>query len=361
LALFACRDVGVDPGVRDRGQILVRAIAGVREQLRGCGSRLLDDGGDHRHELMLVVRLLGHGLAHDQLQNVDGDLRVVALDESVWALHNPRLQIREVVLRLRLRFGRVRRLARSRGLRLRASLQRPFRLPDPRQAALAPLQFRRQFVALLIRSVRRVIGGIRRVGLREQLPDLVAQLALFRGHAAVANGFVFRGVRFDLCAVQRHTTDPRRPQLARQAEDLFEEALQRRQVSLPKIPNRAVVRHVAGGQHPERHVFDQPALNAAGREHADTVRVDEHLRHHHRVVRRVAPLVLLVHDGDGRQIQLVDQVADEECQVALRQPVSQTRRQQQILLGHVRTIRLGHRPQCRTAHTARSTMIRVLV
>ena len=32
--LFARRDVGVDPGVRDRGQILVRAVAGVREQLR---------------------------------------------------------------------------------------------------------------------------------------------------------------------------------------------------------------------------------------------------------------------------------------------------------------------------------------
>ena len=71
--------------------------------------------GANRHELMLVVRLLGHGLAHDQLQGVDRDLRVVALEESAGALHDPRLRIGEIVLRRRLRFGGVRRLARGGG------------------------------------------------------------------------------------------------------------------------------------------------------------------------------------------------------------------------------------------------------
>jgi hypothetical protein len=63
----------VDPGVRRRRQIRVRAVAGVRQQLRGRLARLAVDGGDHRHELMLVVRLLGHGVAHDQLEGIDGD------------------------------------------------------------------------------------------------------------------------------------------------------------------------------------------------------------------------------------------------------------------------------------------------
>jgi virulence-associated protein VagC len=44
----------------------------------------------------------------------------------------------------------------------------------------------------------------------------------------------------------------------------------------------------------------------------------------------------------------VDQVAHEERQVILRQPLPQARRQQQILLGHIGAIGLGHRPQCST-------------
>jgi hypothetical protein len=66
--LFARRDVGVDPSFLNVGKILVRAIGGVRQHLRGRLARLASNGGDHRHELMLVVRFLGHRLAPDQLQ-----------------------------------------------------------------------------------------------------------------------------------------------------------------------------------------------------------------------------------------------------------------------------------------------------
>ena len=177
----------------------------------------LGDRRDHRQQLMLVVRLLRHRLAHDQLQPVDRDLRVVALDESIGPLHDPRLRIREVVLRLRVRFRRVWRLARGGGLGLRAGLQRPFGLADPRQATLAPLQFRGQFIALLIRPVHRVLGRIRRLGLRQQLAHLVPQLPLFLWHASVTHRLVLRGVRLDLRAVEGHATDPRGAQLARPA------------------------------------------------------------------------------------------------------------------------------------------------
>ena len=54
------------------------------------------------------------------------------------------------------------------------------------------------------------------------------------------------------------------------------------------------------------------------------------------------------------KIQLIDQIAHEERQMILRQPLPQARRQQQILLGHVRAIGLGHRPKCSTTALARS-------
>ena len=80
---------------------------------------------------------------------------------------------------------------------------------------------------------------------------------------------------FALIFVPSRATRPTRgaPSSLRQPQHLFEEALQRRQVPLPKITDRAVVRHIAGGQHPERHVLDQPSVHLAGREHADAVRV----------------------------------------------------------------------------------------
>src|SRR5712692_1509368 len=81
--LFSRRDVRIDGRVADRGQVHVRAIAGVGKQLRGRVARLLFDGGDHRHQLLLVIRLLCDRVADDQLQFVDRDLHVVGLDESV--------------------------------------------------------------------------------------------------------------------------------------------------------------------------------------------------------------------------------------------------------------------------------------
>jgi hypothetical protein len=129
---------------------------------------------------------------------------------------------------------------------------------------------------------------------------------------------------------------------------LLEEALQRRQVPLPKVGDRAKVRLVARSQDPERDVFEHAALDPTRRAHADTAAVHQHLRQHDRVIRRIAPFLVFVDRGDRRQIHVIDQVAHEVRQVTLGQPVPEARRQQQILLGHVGAIRLGHRPQCST-------------
>jgi hypothetical protein len=85
-----------------------------------------------------------------------------------------------------------------------------------------------------------------------------------------------------------------------QPQHLLEEALQRGKVPLTEIRDRPKVRLVPGREHTKRHVLDQAALDPARREHADAVPVHQHLGQHHRVVRRVATLVVFVHPQDRR-------------------------------------------------------------
>ena len=60
------------------------------------------------------------------------------------------------------------------------------------------------------------------------------------------------------------------------------------------------------------------------------------------MVRREAAILGLIHRRDRRQIQLIDDVADEVREVVLRQPVARARGQQQILFGQIRAVRLRH-------------------
>jgi len=85
-----------------------------------------------------------------------------------------------------------------------------------------------------------------------------------------------------------------------QPQHLLEEALQRGKVPLTEIRDRPKVRLVPGREHTKRHVPDQAALDPTRREHADAVPVHQHLGQHHRVVRRVATLVVFVHPQDRR-------------------------------------------------------------
>jgi hypothetical protein len=209
---------------------------------------------------MLVVGLLRHSLADDQLQVIHRDLHVVRLDEAIRSLHDAGLGIGEVVLGFRIRLRRLDRLALGRGFILRARLQCSFRVANPLQPTLASLQFCRQLVAAPIGPVLRVFGGICRFGLREQLRHFVPELLLLVTHSPVTHRLVLGRVRLDLAPVERHTTDPRRAQFARQAQHLLEEAFQRRQVRLAKIGDGAKIRFVAGCQHPERDVLEQPTL-----------------------------------------------------------------------------------------------------
>ena len=162
-------------------------------------------------------------------------------------------------------------LPRGGGLVLCPRLQRPFGVANPLQPTLASLQFRRQLVAAPIRAVLSILGGVRRLGLREQLHHLVTQVFLLVPHPSVSHRLVLRRVRFHLGPVERHSADQWRAQFARHLQDLLEKAARSRQVRLPKIGDRAKVRLVARGQDPEWDIFEQAALEPARREDAHAV------------------------------------------------------------------------------------------
>ena len=71
-------------------------------------------------------------------------------------------------------------------------------------AALAPLQLCGQLVAAPIDPIVRVFGGVRCLGLRQQFPDLGAQLPFPLLHPAIAHRLVLAGIGFHLGAVQGH-------------------------------------------------------------------------------------------------------------------------------------------------------------
>ncbi len=95
-------------------------------------------------------------------------------------------------------------------------------------------------------------------------------------------------------------------------------------------------RRVTRRQHPKRHVLLQPPRDLARGKHPARIRIDQYLRHHHRVIRLVAPPVPFIPGVERRQIQLIDHLAHEIRQVVLRQPLRQGRRQQKLLIRLVR-------------------------
>ncbi|WP_157899440.1 hypothetical protein [Luteitalea pratensis] len=143
------------------------------------------------------------------MQVIDRDLRVVGLREPLGRLHDPRLGIGEVVLRLRQRLRLRWRRPGVAGLGLRLGFQRALRLLDARQSILTTLQFSGQFIAAAIGAVGRVLSRIGRFGLREQGRHFVAQLRRLLPHPPVAHRLVLGGIRLDLAAIDGHASHAR--------------------------------------------------------------------------------------------------------------------------------------------------------
>src|ERR1017187_4673695 len=327
-------------------QVLLRTVSVVGQNRFRALPRLLFDEFHHRHQLLFIIGCFGYRLPDDQQQNrLHRRLRVVTLHNPVGTFHDARLRVGEVILILVLRLDLLGALAFCRCFVPCPLLKHFLGFLDLGQPSLASPQFLRQLVASLaaVLTIFLLVGGL---GLLQQLLHFFLQLRLLLLHPAVAHRLVLAGVGLQLRSVQRHPAQLDRAALQRHRQDLLKQFLQRGDVNLTKVRDRPEVRLVARRQHFERDVFLQPLLYPTRTEHPRAVAVYQQLRHQLWIVRRLPPLLLLVHPVDGRQIQLVDDITDEVHQVVFLQPGAEARRQQQVLLRNVGPVALWHKTLC---------------
>ena len=227
---------------------------------------------------------------------------------------------------------------------LRSLLQRLLGLANLLQPRLPALQLLGQFVARLLGPVARVLRRVDCFGFGQHLLHLGRQLWLAVLDPPVTHGLVLGGVGLHLRAVERHPTQLHRPALERHPQHLLEQPLEGFQVDLAKIRDRAEVGLVAGRQHAKGYVLDQPPGDPARGAHAQAIAVEQQFDHQPRMIRRLPALLPFIDLLDGRQIQLINEVVDEIDEVVFGQPILQTGRQQQFLLGKVGPVGFAHKP-----------------
>jgi len=103
-----------------------------------------------------------------------------------------------------------------------------------------------------------------------------------------------------------------------------------------------VVVDPVGRDHAKADILTAAPLDPSARALADRIRVQQQRHHHRRLERGPTPAVLPIHAVEGAQIDLADRVEHKPGQMILRQPLAQTRRQQQLLLTITGKEVLGH-------------------
>src|SRR5690606_22819287 len=78
------RNEGLDPSLRQLLAVAFAVVAGIRQDLSGNPACVCLDLFNQRHQMTNVRRLVGQVARHNDLAlDIDGHLRVVALDEGV--------------------------------------------------------------------------------------------------------------------------------------------------------------------------------------------------------------------------------------------------------------------------------------
>jgi hypothetical protein len=198
-------------------------------------------------------------------------------------------------------------------------------LAQPAAPALGGLQLCRQLVAARLAEAL-VLLGVDRVGLGQDLSrDLL-----------VVARRLHRRVSRQLRAVDRDHADTDQPRLGAHRQHLAEQLAQRALVALTKARDGRVIGRLIGADHPRGDVLDTAALDPPRRPLPDRVAIQQQRDHHRRIVRRPAVTVGPVAAIERAQIELRDGVDHEPRQMAIRQPLAQARRQQQLLLAIAR-------------------------
>jgi hypothetical protein len=160
------------------------------------------------------------------------------------------------------------------------------------------------------------------VNLQLQLRDLFAGALGAHGRRLAGVGGDFRAVD-----THRHLAKLGQLQLLGQLQDLDETLLHQRLVLRSESADRVVVRVGVAGDEPHGHIVVGGLLDAAGSKGARRVAVHQQAQQQGRRILLVARAAGV--DPDLAQVDRLDRIDDEVCQMVGRHPVPQVRRQQQ--------------------------------
>ena len=210
-------------------------------------------------------------------------------------------------------------------------IQPSARVAQPPLATLARRERRRQLIAAPLAELL-VLGRVDLGGLFE---DLARDLLVIARRPLGRVGMHLR-------AVNRDDPDADHPRVRAQPQHLPEQLAQRPLVTDPKARDRRVIGRLVGGDHPERDILAAAPLDPPRRALPDRVRVHDQRHHHRRIVRRRPVTVGAIRGKERSQIELADRVDHKPREVILSQPLTQARRQQQLLLAITRQEVLRH-------------------
>jgi hypothetical protein len=159
----------------------------------------------------------------------------------------------------------------------------------------------------------------------------------------VAARGALRRIRVELRAVDGDHSDANQAGLAAERQHLTEQLGQRSLVALTEARDRRVIGPLVGADNARGNGLDAAPLDPPRRPLADRVAVEQQRDHHRRIVRRPALTVVAVERVERPQIERRDGVDDKPHEVPVGQPLTQARRQQQLLIAVAREEVLRHR------------------
>src|SRR5712664_2976005 len=216
-----------------------------------------------------------------------------------------------------------------------ASMRRSSSAASPIRHLVAALVFAESLVLLGIRSLRR----------RQHASDLGFQFRLTFLHALITHRFVFRRIRLDLRAIQRHMAEFDQPGRLAQLQNLQEQRTERLQMPLAEVADGSEVRRIQ--RHNHHKIVPLPArLRNPPRRIQPTRIAVQQKRHHHPRVKRRLPKPAHIAARDLLEIKaLPHQFNDKPRDMAFRHKVLHIRRQKQRLIDIPAAKILAHSPR----------------
>jgi hypothetical protein len=279
-----------------------------------------------------MAGFLRNRLCHDQSTAfLYNDLGVSGLDKSICPFQDERFRVAEIILNLLGGFallGYPVFFTACFTLFPRSPLQSPFSFTNAFQPCFSSAQFLGKFVGTLVLSISDAFFIIRRLELGQQLADFPCQRPSFLLHASVTHPLAFRSASFHIRAIHRRVAQIDGARFQHHPQHLLKKSLHRLLLNLAGVRNSTEIGPLACGHKEESHVLRKALLNLPRRNNPGALPINQHPRHHLRLIRRLAALLLFIIRLNVWKLDLVDHAADEADQLVLRKPLLQPLSQQ---------------------------------